>query len=389
MIKYGQQNITSNDIEAVLGVLKSSHLTQGPVIPLFEEELVNSVGANFGVATNSATSALHIACMALGLEKGDILWTVPNSFVASANCGLYCGAIVDFVDIDPNTWNICIIKLQEKLEKASSLGKLPKIIVSVHFGGNPANQEDLYDLVRPFGIKIVEDASHALGASHKGQKMGNCHWSDITIFSFHPVKIITTGEGGMALTKSRVLYERMQLLRSHGITKDNSKYENRDFRPWIYEQKMLGFNYRMTDLEAALGLSQVTRLNQFISLRNQIAERYNSEFKGLPFQTPQVSAQSVSSFHLYVVCLDSDLTQIKGLNPRDKLYEEMIEAQIGVNVHYIPIHLQPYFRRLGFRPGDFPISESYGERALTLPLHPSLSDTEQAYIIEKVRDFFR
>ena len=388
MIKYGQQDITSDDIDAVTKVLKSGHLTQGPVVPVFEENIANLVGSNHAVAVNSATSALHISCIALGLGKGDILWTVPNSFVASANCGLYCGASIDFVDIDPDTWNISITKLKEKLDTAYSLGKLPKIIIPVHFGGNPVNQEDLYNLVKPFGIKIVEDASHALGASHKGQPMGNCHWSDITIFSFHPVKIITTGEGGMALTKNLNLYKKMQLLRSHGITRDSSSFKNEDFRPWIYEQHVLGFNYRMTDLEAALGLSQINRLHGYISCRNKLAKQYNLEFKGLPFKKPQIHVDSVSAFHLYVICLDNDLPKISGLNARDRLYSVMLEADIGVNIHYMPIHLQPYFRKLGFAPGDFPVSESYSERALTLPLHPSLTEEQQLKVIKRVKGFF-
>ena len=388
MIKYGQQDITSDDIDAVTKVLTSDNLTQGPVVPFFEENIANLVGSNYAVAANSATSALHISCIALGLGKGDILWTVPNSFVASANCGLYCGASIDFVDIDPDTWNISIISLKEKLDKAYSLGKLPKIIIPVHFGGNPVNQEDLYNLVKPFGIKIVEDASHALGASHKGQPMGNCHWSDITIFSFHPVKIITTGEGGMALTKNLNLYKKMQLLRSHGITRDPSSFKNEDFRPWIYEQHVLGFNYRMTDLEAALGLSQITRLHEYISRRNRLAEKYNLGFKGLPFKIPKIHVDSVSAFHLYVICLDNDLPKISGLKARDRLYSVMLEAGIGVNIHYMPIHLQPYFRKLGFAPGDFPVSESYSERALTLPLHPSLTEEQQLKVIKRIKGFF-
>ena len=388
MIKYGQQDITFDDIDAVRKVLTSGHLTQGPVVPVFEENIANLVGSNHAVAANSATSALHIACIALGLGKGDILWTVPNSFVASANCGLYCGASIDFVDIDSDTWNISITKLKEKLDTAYSLKKKKKIIIPVHFGGNPVNQEDLYNLVKPFGIKIVEDASHALGASHKGQPMGNCHWSDITIFSFHPVKIITTGEGGMALTKSLNLYKKMQLLRSHGITRDSSSFKNEDFRPWIYEQHVLGFNYRMTDLEAALGLSQITRLHEYISRRNRLAKKYNLEFKGLPFKKPQIHVDSVSAFHLYVICLDNDLPKISGLNARDRLYNVMLEAEIGVNIHYMPIHLQPYFRKLGFAPGDFPVSESYSERALTLPLHPSLTEEQQLKVINRVKGFF-
>ncbi|APW44184.1 UDP-4-amino-4,6-dideoxy-N-acetyl-beta-L-altrosamine transaminase [Rhodoferax saidenbachensis] len=377
MIPYGRQDITEADIEAVVQVLRSDFLTQGPVVPAFERAVATYSGATYSVAVNSATSALHIACLALGLGPGDRLWTVPNTFVASANCGLYCGAEVDFVDIDPDSWNLSVTALKARLLQARQDGLLPKVLVPVHFGGQPPDQEAIWELAQEFGFKVIEDASHAIGASRQGERAGNCKWSDITVFSFHPVKIVTTGEGGMALTNDTELAGRMEMLRSHGITRDAEKFTQAAFGPWHYEQQALGFNYRMTDIQAALGVSQLARLDGYVERRNLLARRYDELLRGLPLQLPVVLASNRSAFHLYVVRVKS--------NPRgrtrEQVFSELRQGGIGVNVHYMPVHLQPYYRLLGFADGAFPIAESYASEAITLPLYPQLTEEGQDQVV--------
>lgn len=377
MIPYGRQNIIQSDIDAVVDVLRSDFLTQGPMGPAFERAVAEKVGACHAVAVNSATSALHIACLALGLGEGDRLWTVPNTFVASANCGRYCGADIDFVDIDPVTWNLSISVLHEKLIQAKALGKLPKVVVPVHFSGQPTEQETIWELAREFGFKILEDASHSLGASRSGELVGSCRWSHITVFSFHPVKIITTGEGGMALTNNEEFTWKMATLRSHGITRDAERTRYEPNGPWYYEQLALGYNYRMTDLQAALGLSQLARLDEFIEARNALARRYDRLLGGLPLQLPTVQTENRSAYHLYVVRLKEAKMQERRL----WIFESLRRAGIGVNLHYMPVHLQPYYRDMGFRAGLCPEAERYSQEAITLPLYPTLTELEQDRIV--------
>jgi UDP-4-amino-4,6-dideoxy-N-acetyl-beta-L-altrosamine transaminase len=377
MIPYGRQHITEADIEAVVDVLRSDFLTQGPAVPAFERAVAAQVGVRHALAVNSATSALHIACLALGLGPGDRLWTVPNTFVASANCGRYCGAEVDFVDIDPDSWNLSVTALKAKLLLARQDGLLPKVLVPVHFGGQPTDQEAIWALAQEFGFKVLEDASHAIGASRHGEHAGNCKWSDITVFSFHPVKIITTGEGGMVLTNDAELAGRMEMLRSHGITRDAAKFTQAAPGPWHYEQQALGFNYRMTDIQAALGASQLARLGSYVERRNLLARRYDELLRALPLQLPVVLAGNRSAFHLYVVRVKS--------NPRgrtrEQVFSELRQDGIGVNVHYMAVHLQPYYRQLGFADGAFPVAESYASEAITLPLYPQLTEEGQDQVV--------
>lgn len=377
MIPYGRQDITEADIDAVVQVLRSDFLTQGPAVPAFEKAVSECVGAKHAVAVNSATSALHIACLALGLGRGDRLWTVPNTFAASANCGLYCGATVDFVDIDDSTWNISLSALKAKLTKAKKDGTLPKVVVPVHFSGQPTDQEEIWALAKEYGFKVIEDASHSIGASRNGIKVGSCRWSDIAVFSFHPVKIVTTGEGGMALTNDPELSVRMELFRSHGITRDAAKFISPSADAWHYEQQALGFNYRMTDIQAALGLSQMARLGTYVDKRNQIAARYHDLLSGLPLQLSSVCAANRSAFHLYVVRLSGSTE-----NKRAEIFGAMRKSGVGVNVHYMPVHLQPYYRQLGFKPGDFPVAERYSAEAITLPLYPQLTESAQDQVVE-------
>ena len=377
MIPYGRQHITEADIEAVVDVLRSDFLTQGPAVPAFERAVAAQVGVRHALAVSSATSALHIACLALGLGPGDRLWTVPNTFVASANCGRYCGAEVDFVDIDPDSWNLSVTALKAKLLRARQDGLLPKVLVPVHFGGQPTDQEAIWALAQEFGFKVLEDASHAIGASRHGERTGNCKWSDITVFSFHPVKIITTGEGGMVLTNDAELAGRMEMLRSHGITRDAAKFTQAAPGPWHYEQQALGFNYRMTDIQAALGASQLARLGSYVERRNLLARRYDELLRALPLQLPVVLAGNRSAFHLYVVRVKS--------NPRgrtrEQVFSELRQGGIGVNVHYMAVHLQPYYRQLGFADGAFPVAESYASEAITLPLYPQLTEEGQDQVV--------
>jgi UDP-4-amino-4,6-dideoxy-N-acetyl-beta-L-altrosamine transaminase len=381
-IPYGRQHITPEDIAAVTAVLQSDFLTQGPAIPRFEQAVASQVGARHAVAVNSATAALHIACLALELGPGDVLWTVPNTFVASANCARYCGADVDFVDIDPRTWNLSLPLLREKLAQTRRAGtRLPKIVVPVHFAGQPTDQEEIQALSREYGFKVIEDASHAIGASRHGEKAGSCRWSDIVIFSFHPVKIITTGEGGLALTNNPVWAERMATLRTHGITRDPARFTRRDEGAWHYEQQSLGLNYRLTDLQAALGSSQLTRLEEYVARRNELAAHYDTALAGLPVRRPFVAPGNRSAWHLYPVRVDA--------TRRRSVFDAMRAAGIGVNVHYTPVHLQPYYRQLGFAPGCCPEAEAHGAEVVTLPLHPLLTAADQARVVDELRAALR
>jgi UDP-4-amino-4,6-dideoxy-N-acetyl-beta-L-altrosamine transaminase len=373
MIPYGRQDVTDADIDSVVRVLRSDFLTQGPAVPRFEQAVAQRVGAQHAVAVNSATSALHIACAALGLGPGDWLWTSPNTFVASANCGLYCGAQVDFVDINPVTWSMSTERLREKLVSAKKTGKLPKVVVPVHFAGHPSDQEHIWALAQEFGFKVLEDASHAIGAARDGQPVGNCRWSDVTVFSFHPVKIITSGEGGMALTNDGELAARMEMLRTHGITRKPERFLQTSAPPWHYEQQLLGFNYRMTDIQAVLGLSQLQRLTEYVARRNMLAHRYDTRLRDLALQLPFVQPGTRSAFHLYVIRVKPEWAGPK----RASIFEELRNSGVGVNVHYTPVHLQPYYRQLGFAEGQFPESEAYGQTAITLPLFPGLTDEMQ------------
>ncbi len=380
MIPYGRHSITADDIRAVREVLESDFLTQGPVVPVFEHAVAQKCGARFGVAVNSGTSALHIACRALGLKPGDYLWTTPNTFVASANCGLYCGAEVDFVDIDADTWNISVNLLERRLIYAHSVGRAPKIVVPVHFAGQPTEQEAIWELSREFGFRVLEDACHSLGASRNGEPVGSCKWSDITVFSFHPLKMITTGEGGMALTNDEELAWKMSLLRSHGITRDEKRMERTPEGPWYYEQIDLGYNYRMTDVQAALGLSQLSRLEYFTRRRNDMAKLYGERLTGLPLKIQSVSPGNLSSYHLFVARLFNDPQQ---KDHRDA-FRELRTGGIGVNLHYMPVHLQPYFRKLGFAPGMYPESEVHGSTALTLPLYADLTAETIEQVVQSI-----
>jgi len=381
MIPYGRQDITAADIDAVIEVLNSDYLTQGPAIPRFENAVASHVGARHAVAVNSATSALHIACLALGLGKEDILWTTPITFVASANCGLYCGAKVDFVDIDPKTYNLSLTALRSKLDIASNLGQLPKILVVVHFSGQVADMKGIAILSQEFGFRIIEDASHAIGAKYQDEFVGNCKYSDITVFSFHPVKIITTGEGGMALTNSDDLARAMLLLRTHGINRDPSAMRENAHGPWYYEQIELGFNYRMTDIQAALGASQLLRLDSYVASRQKLAIRYKKLLDGLPITLPWQHPDSYSSMHLYVIRLQ--LEKINKSHP--DIFNRLRELGIGVQLHYIPVHLHPFYKNFGFCQGDFPIAEAYYQDAISLPMYATLTEVEQDSVVNALQ----
>ena len=381
MIPYGKQEITQDDIDAVVGVLKSDFLTQGPQVPKFEDAVARYVGARFSVAVNSATSALHIACMALGLKSGDWLWTTPITFVASANCALYCGAKIDFVDIDPSTYNICLRTLTYKLEQAEREGKLPKVLVAVHLCGQPCEMQAINLLAQRYGFRVIEDASHAIGGKYKGEYIGSCRYSDITVFSFHPVKIITTAEGGMALTNNAELASKMSLLRSHGVTRDPDQMTHEPDGPWYYQQVELGFNYRMTELQAALGNSQMERLDKFVARRHVLASRYDELLAALPVITPWQQPDSYSGFHLYVIRLQLE----KLAKTRRQVFESLRAQGIGVNVHYIPIHTQPYYQSMGFKHGEFPNAEKYYSEAISLPIFPKMSDAEVCSVINALK----
>jgi len=378
MIPYGKQDISQADIDAVVEVLKSDFLTQGPQVPLFEKTVANYCGADFGVAVNSATSALHIACLALGLGKGDYLWTSPNTFVASANCGLYCGAKVDFVDINPHTYNLCAVQLEEKLKQAKQNNQLPKIVIPVHFAGQSCEMKRIYELSLEYGFNIIEDASHAIGGKYLGQPIGGCQYSDITVFSFHPVKIITTGEGGMATTNQPGLAKKMQLLRSHGVTRDSDLMTKELEGDWYYQQVDLGFNYRMTEMQAALGVSQMQRVDEFVSKRTAFAQRYNNLLQHLPLVLPLQHQDTNSSFHLYPILIQSDLM----FKNRAQIFKELRHHGLGVNIHYIPVHTQPYYQKQGFKQGDFPVAEAYYEQVISIPVFHAMTELQQDSVVE-------
>jgi UDP-4-amino-4,6-dideoxy-N-acetyl-beta-L-altrosamine transaminase len=377
-IPYGRQDITQADIDAVVAVLHSTHLTQGPAVPRFEQAVLSHCKVTHALAVNSATSALHIACLALNLGPGDWLWTTPNTFVASANCGLYCGAQVDFVDIDPRTYNLCPQALEQKLIAAEKAGCLPKIVVPVHLCGQPCDMQAIHALAQRYGFKIIEDASHAIGGKYLGEPIGNCRYSDITVFSFHPVKIITTAEGGMALTNDDKLAERLGLLRSHGITRDPALMTKGMDGPWYYQQVALGYNYRMTDLQGALGASQMNRLAQYVARRHELAQRYDELLKDLPVTTPWQHPDGYSGLHLYVIRLQLEKIQKTHL----QVFETLRAKDIIVNLHYIPVHTQPYYQQLGFKVGQFPEAERYYAEAISLPMYPTLSEMQQDQVVQ-------
>jgi UDP-4-amino-4,6-dideoxy-N-acetyl-beta-L-altrosamine transaminase len=382
MIPYARQDIREEDIIEVEKVLRSDFLTQGPVVPMFEQKVAEYCGTIYAIAANSATSALHIACLALNLGPGDWLWTSPNTFVASGNCGLYCGANIDFVDIDPETYNMSVSALSDKLIKAEKTGKLPKVVIPVHFAGQPCDILKIYELSKQYGFKIIEDASHAIGASYDNIKVGSCKYSDITIFSFHPVKIFTTGEGGMALTNNQKLSNHMRRLSSHGITKDKKLMQQRPSDEiWNYQQIELGFNYRMTDIQAALGLSQLKRVDEYVKIRNKIAEFYNSEFKKLNIQLPFQNLKNHSSYHLYPIRIKNNLTT----KTQRQIYDELSDNDIAANLLYVPVHRHPYYENLGFKVGDFPQAEQFHREVICLPMFTRLTKKQQTKVVKSLK----
>jgi UDP-4-amino-4,6-dideoxy-N-acetyl-beta-L-altrosamine transaminase len=381
MIPYGRQSLDQADIDAVVAVLQSDWLTQGPTIERFEAAMAERCEAGFGIAVSNATAALHIACLAAGLGEGDALWTSPNTFLASANCGRYCGADVDFVDIDPLTWNLDVNALEHKLRAAERIGKLPKVLVAVAFSGQSCDMRAIAELARTYGFIVIEDASHAVGARYAGRPVGCGEFADMTVFSFHPVKIITTGEGGLVLTNRPELAERLRRLRSHGMTRDLAQMDEPSHGPWYYQQVELGFNYRITDMQAALGLSQLGKLDGFLARRRELAARYQQLLADLPLDLPTAQADAESAWHLYVVRLQ---TQRLAVSHRE-VFEGLRAAGVGVNVHYIPVHLQPYYRDLGFIAGDFPEAEAYYAQAISLPLFPAMTHEQQDFVIGQLK----
>lgn len=389
VIPYGHQHITQDDIDAVIAVLQSDFLTQGEQVLIFEKTVANYVGASYATAVNSATSALHIACLSLGLGKNDWLWTTPITFVASANCGMYCGANVDFVDIDPVTLNMSVEALEAKLKVAKAENRLPKIVIPVHFTGQPCHMAKIHALSKQYGFSIIEDASHAIGGSYdekpQGKPIGSCEFSDITVFSFHPVKIITTAEGGMAVTNNKTLADRMSLLRSHGVTRDIQIMDNKapfadEQGAWYYQQIDLGFNYRMTELQGALGVSQMTKLDEFVARRHQLAKRYDDLLKDLPIVLPYRNPGYYSALHLYPIQIKAGCSQT-----RKQVFDRLRAQHIGVNVHYIPVHTQPFYQQMGFKLGDFPHAEQYYQRAISLPLYYDLSEALQDQVVDALK----
>jgi UDP-4-amino-4,6-dideoxy-N-acetyl-beta-L-altrosamine transaminase len=384
LIPYGRPDLDQQDVDEVLAVLKSDFLTQGPKVPEFEQALAAYCGATHAVAVSSATSALHVACLALGVGPGDRVWTTPITFVASANCALYCGAMVDFVDIDARTYNLSLERLAEKLELAERTGTLPKVLIAVHLCGQSCDMAAIGELSCRYGFKVIEDASHAVGGRYRGEAVGSCRYSDITVFSFHPVKIITTAEGGVAVTNDEVLAGRMALLRSHGVTRDPRLMTHESHGPWYYQQVDLGFNYRMTELQGALGLSQLRRLDAFVARRHQLAEVYDLHFTALPITTPWQHPECYAGRHLYVVRVDG----MKTSKTRAEVYDHLRRAGIGVNVHYIPVYSQPYFQRFGYSAAQFPESERYYAEAISLPMYSALTDEDQRRVIVAVAEAF-
>ena len=377
MIPYGRQDITQADVDAVMAALRSEFLTQGPAVPRFEEAMARRVGAGHAVAVNSATSALHIACQALGLGAGDWLWTSPITFVASANCALYCGAGVDFVDIDPRTYNLSAAALGRKLEQAQAQGRLPKIVVPVHLCGQPCDMVAIHDLAQRYGFRVIEDASHAVGGKYRGEPIGNGRYSDVTVFSFHPVKVITTAEGGLALTNDEALAGKMRLLRSHGITREAGEMTDAPHGPWYYQQVELGYNYRMTELQAALGLSQLERLDAYVTRRHELARRYDRLLAQLPVTPPFQHPDGYSGLHLYVIRLQPDRIR----RSHREVFDALRAAGIGVNLHYIPVHTQPYYARMGFAADDFPEALRYYAEAISLPMYATLTEAQQDTVV--------
>tara|TARA_S200000501_G_scaffold378327_1_gene440385 strand:+ start:3422 stop:4582 length:1161 start_codon:yes stop_codon:yes gene_type:complete len=380
MIPYSKQNISESDIDAVVEVLRSDFLTQGDKVPEFEEKVADYCNSKFAIAANSATSCLHLACMALQLKKGDILWTSPNSFVASANCGLYCGSKVDFVDIDKKTHNMCPIKLEEKLKLAKKRGNLPKIVIPVHFAGQSCDMKAISKLSKKYGFRIIEDASHAIGGEYLNKKIGNCEFSDMAVFSFHPVKILTTGEGGMVTTNNENLYSKLNLLRTHGISKDLQR--KGDLSTWLYEQQELGYNYRLSDIHAALGISQLTRIDSSIKRRHDILNFYEKNLDISNITLPFQSIDSYSSLHLYPIELEVE----KINRSKEHIFDQLRKKRLGVNVHYIPIHFHPYFKKLGFKEGDFPNAEDYYNRTISIPMFPDLKEKELIAISKIIKE---
>ena len=377
MIPYGRQDISQSDIDAVVEVLQSDFLTQGPKVPEFERRVAEHVGAKYACAVNSATSALHIACMALNLGPEDWLWTSPNTFVASANCAVYCGAKVDFVDIDPATYNLCPDALEQKLIRAQVNGRLPKVVVPVHLCGQPCDMQRIHKLSKRFGFRIIEDASHAIGGKYHNEFIGSGQYSDITVFSFHPVKIITTAEGGMALTNDSELAQKLNLYRSHGVTRDPMLMTHASDGPWYYQQVTLGYNYRMTELQAALGVQQMDRLDDYVLVRHRLAERYNKALNNLPLQLPFHLPNTYSGLHLYVIRVDQLIHR--------QVFDGLRGEGIGVNLHYIPVHTQPYYRAMGFSPGDFPAAEQYYREAISIPIFYGMTTAQQNKVIDTLK----
>ena len=381
MIPYGRQDISEEDIEQVIAVLRSEYLTQGPVVPKFEKAVSDYTGASFGVAVNSATSALHVACLALGVGKGDSVWTSPISFVASSNCALYCGADVDFVDIDPLTYNMSVNTLAAKLEIAMKEGKLPKVVIPVHLSGQSCDMRSIHFLSKKYGFKIIEDASHAIGGKYLGEPIGNCKYSDITVFSFHPVKIITTGEGGMALTNDYDLASKMTKYRSHGITRLSEEMTCTPHGGWYYQQLNLGFNYRMTDIQAALGLSQMKRIDEFVNKRHEIAKRYDKLLSDCGLTLPYQHSDTYSAFHLYIIRLKTGESKF---THRD-IFDKLKSHGILVNLHYIPIYSHPYYQSFGYNKADFPEAEAYYSEALSIPMYTTLTESEQQFVVDSIK----
>jgi UDP-4-amino-4,6-dideoxy-N-acetyl-beta-L-altrosamine transaminase len=379
-IPYSRQNISEEDIECVNKVLRSEYLTNGPVVDEFEDTIKKKFNSKYATVVNSASSALHISCLAMGLGKNDTLWTVPNTFVATANCAIHCNASVDFVDIEEKTSLMCVEALKKKLKFAKKNNKLPKIIIPVHLGGQPTLQEEIYKLSLEYGFKIIEDASHSMGATRNGDLVGNCKWSHATVFSFHPVKIITSGEGGAVLSNDKEFDRKCKLFRSNGITRDRSFFHNKDKGPWYYEQQSIGFNYKLSDIHSALGLSQLNRLNKFIKERNRIADIYNTELKDLPIHLPKIINGNKSSYHLYIIRTIKEMTKYS----HSELHNELINRGIKVNLHYYPVHLHPHYKSLGFKENMFPVSEKYAEQAISIPIFPGLTESQQSHVIEEI-----